>query len=146
LPKSVRLFPVLAVLFFVGCSSSPNSEDVQDLLEKKFKAELDKHHETRNAFGSLVSGAFGQVPSSGNPTSDSVELSNLEIVDEKLRENLFGKEIHIYTVTLDASYEVHGSKKKETGQKGHVSIVDTDNGWKVAQFSFDNFLGFRRFN
>jgi hypothetical protein len=73
-------------------------------------------------------------------------LSNLQVVDEKINENLFGKEIRVYSVKLDANYDVNGVARREEGQEGYVSLIDTDDGWNVAQFSFSNFLGFRNLN
>lgn len=144
--KSLLSLLLFTCIFFTGCSSSPDSEEIQELLEKQLKVELDNHHKARNAFSSALSGSFGQAPASGNPSSDSLVLSNLQVVDEKINENLFGKEIRVYSVKLDANYDVNGVARREEGQEGYVSLIDTDDGWNVAQFSFSNFLGFRNLN
>ena len=142
-----RFFLLMCVVVLTaGCSGAPDRAEVQRLLETKLKSELDNHHETRNAFGSLVSGRFGGVPASVNPTSESLSIEKLEILDEKVQQTLFGSELLVYTVQVDASYSVGGSSKSETGKEGMVALVETNEGWKVSHVVFSNFLGFRQLN
>ena len=141
----IRVVFILAVsLAMSACSGTPGELELTEMLEEKVKSELDSHHNARSVLMPRSSMLAGSVPNN-NPTSDSIKLSNLKILEEEVRTNMRGNEVLVLTVSVDADFTVGRFEETQKDRKGVMALVEHNGDYVLSRIQFENFLGFKMF-